>query len=360
MKKFIAIVLVCLMACAMIPMMASAADNYTYKIENNVLTVTGTGAVVEEAVFSNGVASKDDYPWAAQRATITEVIVGDGITEIGKNAFTQMKALTKITFGKDVTKLGADVMSYCDELTDVIFKGPVAEMGQGCTWSSNKVANVTITGQSVEEFQAVTAVNPYNTKLADAKITVVDAPTGPAKLTLAPKYGKIENWGTPMKTFFIIGGISKEVLTKMGDGTYVVKAVITDETAEKTYTISNYDFEGTGTQEANVGNSLFRLAACDYGVVPEKDHAYTIAVEIADQDGNVLFVGTSAEGAFADSTQTGDTCFNNNGAIIPETVKHYYDEYQAPVVTGDATVIIAALAIVALFGTAVVVKKVHD
>ncbi len=196
---------------------------------------------------------------------------------------------------------------------------------------------------------------------ADGAI-IPDTIPHPLPVDLTASFGKIENYGG--KTLFIVGGLSKDVLTKMSDGTYVVKAVITDEIDKKTYTISNYDFAGTGALEADAGNSLFRLSACDYGIVPVDGHKYTIELEITEKEtGKLVLTGASAEGAFDE----GNEDFKAKGAIIPETVRGYYDEYeQTPPVdpngpsTGDATVIIAALAVVALFGTAVIVKKVHD
>ncbi len=180
----------------------------------------------------------------------------------------------------------------------------------------------------------------------------------PVELTLTARFGKIENWSG--RTWFIIGGIEKTVLQQLGEGKLFAKAVVTDETENKTYTISKYAFDVDNKNEANVTNSLFRLAACEYGIVPVNGHVYTISVEITDATGSVKYTGSSAKGAF----DKGNDAFVADGAIKPENVTHYYDEYKAPVnppVTGEHTAVIVVLAVVALFGSAVVVsKKVFD
>ena len=91
----------------------------------------------------------------------------------------------------------------------------------------------------------------------------------------------------------------------------------------------------------------------------------------------VRYTGVSEEGAFVSNQKTevkdeegnvtGYKGFLVDGAITPEEVPYTYEE-ATPVVppvdpvdppqAGDATVMIAVLAVVALFGAAVVTKKV--
>ncbi len=226
-------------------------------------------------------------------------------------------------------------------------------------------SNCFIPTKDAEYTLAAKALNADGTTAATATCTgtwklTVDPikPEFPIQMTLTASFGKIENYSN--RTYFIIGGISKAVIQELKDGTMSAKAVIVDETENKTYTISKYAFDAAKNLEADTGNGLFRLAACEYGIVPVKDHTYTISVEITDAAGTVMYTGTSSKGAF----QSTNAAFIADGAIKPENVTHYYDEYKAPVnppVTGEHTTVIVVLAVVALFGTAVVVsKKVFD
>ncbi len=60
----------------------------TWSLENGVLQLSGTGAVSGQ--------SKRDYPWDPYRADITAVRVEEGITELGKEAFSLCRKLTEI------------------------------------------------------------------------------------------------------------------------------------------------------------------------------------------------------------------------------------------------------------------------
>ncbi len=211
---------------------------------------------------------------------------------------------------------------------------------------------------------------------------VDNAPAAPEEptvgtLTIAPKYDSIGNWRN--YTWFIVGYSSDaeanaDINNKLKDGTYTLKVVITDETG-KTHTISKYAFDHVDEDWGAVGathwghdGSYLRICASDYGIAPSADHVYTVAFEIYEGE-TLKHAGTSADGAFGVNPDNGNSvAWQESGAIVLENPPYLYDEAQPvdpPVVdpidppqAGDATAIIAVLAIVALFGAAVVTKKV--
>ena len=101
MKKTVSLALVVLMIAAMFSVftLASSADD-DYTLADGVLTVK---ADIE--------CNTKEYPWHANRAEVTKVVVADGVTKVGHHAFTLMENLTEITFGKDCTKFGDDAFS---------------------------------------------------------------------------------------------------------------------------------------------------------------------------------------------------------------------------------------------------------
>ena len=200
-------------------------------------------------------------------------------------------------------------------------------------------------------------------------------------LTIAPKYDSIGNWRN--YTWFIVGyscdiDSNGNINDKLKDGTYTLKVVIADETG-KTYTISKYAFDHVDEDWGAVGathwghdGSYLRICASDYGIAPSADHTYTVTFEIYEGE-TLKHAGTSAEGAFGVNPDNGNSvAWQENGAIVLDNPPYLYDEAQQPVdppvdppveppveppVTGDATAIIAVLALVALFGAAIVTKK---
>ena len=145
-----------------------AEDSYQYTFEEGLLTVTGSGMMGTET------AALADYPWHSFRDSITEVVVGDGITAVGKNAFSTCPNLSRITFGRDVTSLGMDAFAYCGTVESVVFRAPLLEMGQSTVYQTT-LRSVTLTDQSKEEFLAVASVCRYNTAYSGADFTILES-----------------------------------------------------------------------------------------------------------------------------------------------------------------------------------------
>ena len=74
---------------------------------DSVLTVSGTGAMT------------DKQAWSAVRGAIKTAIIGDKITNIGNNAFSQCSKLTSVTIGKNVTTIGTSAFYVCRKLESV-------------------------------------------------------------------------------------------------------------------------------------------------------------------------------------------------------------------------------------------------
>ena len=68
--------------------LTGASPNYT-------LTISGTGAMADYA-------SADDQPWKDYRSSITSLVIGDGVTGIGNNAFNECANLETITLNGGV------------------------------------------------------------------------------------------------------------------------------------------------------------------------------------------------------------------------------------------------------------------
>lgn len=68
-------------------------DNLTWDLSGGVLTISGTGAMYD--YVGNG--SKGNAPWANSISWITSVVVEEGVTYIGANAFPQYHRITSIT-----------------------------------------------------------------------------------------------------------------------------------------------------------------------------------------------------------------------------------------------------------------------
>ena len=320
MKKTVSLALVVLMIAAMFSVftLASSADD-DYTLADGVLTVK---ADIE--------CNTEEYPWHANRAEVTKVVVADGVTKVGHHAFTLMENLTEITFGKDATVFGNDAFSGCPNLKTVTFNAPVTSIGQGIAYNSKAIETVNLYNQSEEAFKTLAAAKPYNLASNGGLSTGFDTCTYVVKgnvsdevikLAVAPSlFGQYENWPADetAKTWFLVGGTSKAITDKLtGEGkTLNMKVTVVDETEGKTYVIPKYFFD-TPAREIYSDGTFVRIAVCEYGIIPDATHAYTVSLEFSDvATGKVKYAGTSAVGAFNKPSAT----FTE--PIIPDPIPH--------------------------------------
>lgn len=320
MKKTVSLALVVLMIAAMFSVftLASSADD-DYTLADGVLTVK---ADIE--------CNTEEYPWHANRAEVTKVVVADGVTKVGHHAFTLMENLTEITFGKDATVFGNDAFSGCPNLKTVTFNAPVTSIGQGIAYNSKAIETVNLYNQSEEAFKTLAAAKPYNLASNGGISTGFDTCTYVVKgnvsdevikLAVAPsRFGQYENWPADetAKTWFLVDGTSKAITDKLtGEGkTLNMKVTVVDETEGKTYVIPKYFFD-TPAREIYSDGTFVRIAVCEYGIIPDATHAYTVSLEFSDvATGKVKYAGTSAVGAFNKPSAT----FTE--PIIPNPIPH--------------------------------------
>ena len=106
----------------------------TWSIENGVLTISGTGAMEDYSVA----------PWHSQLGSIHTVVVGEGITYIGANAFRGMTALTAVTLPETLTEIGMYAFSGCTGLASVTLPKSLTVIGVGAFSGCNKLEVIDI------------------------------------------------------------------------------------------------------------------------------------------------------------------------------------------------------------------------
>lgn len=94
-----------------VPMYASSGscgENATWTFRNNVLTISGTGAMYDyDSCF--------DTPWSHYREEIYEVVINSGITQIGRSAFAEFINLQSAIYVPDsVSIIGDYAFSSCE------------------------------------------------------------------------------------------------------------------------------------------------------------------------------------------------------------------------------------------------------
>ena len=114
----------------------SCGANLTYELTQNTddpgtytLTIRGGGAMYNY--------SSSTVPWNAQKSKITSVVIGNGVTSIGNNAFEDCSALKKLDIPQSVTEIGSKAFLGCSALTSLALPQTVNRIGntafQGCS-----------------------------------------------------------------------------------------------------------------------------------------------------------------------------------------------------------------------------------
>jgi len=114
-----------------------------WEIENGVLTISGSGAMV-------GYSSQSMYPWYSQKDSYTSVVVEGanettgttGITSIGEYAFSN-NDLTSVVIPDSVTSIGRSAFNNNNNLTSVVISDSVTSIGE-YTFYNNNLTSVVI------------------------------------------------------------------------------------------------------------------------------------------------------------------------------------------------------------------------
>ena len=107
--------------------------------DDGVLTITGKGEMYDY--------SSSYKPWSYN--ALTRVIIGNGVTTIGKNAFYGCSSLTSVTIPNSVTTIGEAVFYGCSSLTSVTIPNSVTTIGSEAFSDCTNLQKVNI-GNSVK------------------------------------------------------------------------------------------------------------------------------------------------------------------------------------------------------------------
>ena len=128
----------------------TCGENLTWAFDSDTftLTISGTGAM-DDFYTDYFIDFRDpmDYiyegnrPWETYKYEIKKIVISDGVTVIGNNAFRLFISLKEVEISNSVTKFNYRAIYDCDNLTDIYYSGTEEE------WNSienNTFENVTI------------------------------------------------------------------------------------------------------------------------------------------------------------------------------------------------------------------------
>ena len=123
----------------------TCGDNVTYYLDyfTNELTISGTGDMRD---FSDPEMGSIDSraPWWRRREKIASVVIGNGVTSIGREAFDGCTGLTSVVIPDSVTTIGDYAFYYCSDMTGITIPGSVTSIGKAAFYDCTGLTSVVI------------------------------------------------------------------------------------------------------------------------------------------------------------------------------------------------------------------------
>ena len=156
MKKVLVLLALLAAACGLLAFSAAAesaaasgicGENLTWTLDAaGTLTVSGTGAMKDFGYKG--------APWYQSRDSIQAVVVENGVTTIGKYAFSACRSLSSITIPESVTTIGGSAFSYCSSLTSITLPQGLTAIGRSAFSDCSSLTGITLP-------ESVTAIGKY-------------------------------------------------------------------------------------------------------------------------------------------------------------------------------------------------------
>ncbi len=102
------------------------------------LVIFGSGAIKNYGSTS--------VPWYASRSTVKTVVVEQGITEIGNNAFNKFSSLTSVSLPETVTRIGSGTFDSCTSLRRIVLPDSLNSIGSYAFYDCGVLSRITFEG----------------------------------------------------------------------------------------------------------------------------------------------------------------------------------------------------------------------
>lgn len=139
------------------PAVGDGSDDLQWHLEDSDEDGFDDTLVVDGCSDMSSYIEKTDYPWYPYSNSVKNLVIGDNITAIGRNAFYEFENLENVTLGKNVIQIKSSAFEKCAKLVSIIISENVKEIGwyafKDCSTLNNVILSdsVTIIGNSAFE-----------------------------------------------------------------------------------------------------------------------------------------------------------------------------------------------------------------
>ncbi len=160
-SPFLSLLLVALLL--MVPCFVHAEEsplssNISWNIEGSVLYIEGSGAMELTHEFLN------EIPWYHKRDEIDTVVIKEGVTTLGADAFADFTHLKSVTFPSTMTTIGSGAFLTCSRLETLVLPNRLTRIESGAFLGCEQLTSITIPG-SVYEISPDAFYNCYHVNI---------------------------------------------------------------------------------------------------------------------------------------------------------------------------------------------------
>ena len=110
---------------------------WTYDQETKELRISGSGAMSDYE-------SNEDVPWKMWKRELESIVVEEGISTIGKNAFCNCVELTEVSIPETMEKIETYAFYYCTKLIQVVIPDNVESIGNEVFYACSNLKEVVL------------------------------------------------------------------------------------------------------------------------------------------------------------------------------------------------------------------------
>lgn len=115
----------------------TCGEDLVWSLSGTTLTISGTGPMTDYSY-------SEPAPWDAYADAVVHVVLEEGVTTVGSNAFNQMEKILDISLPESLTSIGDSAFYYCSVLSGVKIPEGVTQIGDSAFYRCDLMDSVTI------------------------------------------------------------------------------------------------------------------------------------------------------------------------------------------------------------------------
>lgn len=263
MKKILVLVLTILLVCSLFNSVTVLAESYSgscgenlkwsLDTETGILKIEGTGAMNNYHIDYQNPDNHKAAPWEEYSYYLKTVIVEEGVSTIGKEAFKNCRELENIILPKSVKLIDNSAFESCDNLVDFSIPDGTLELGDRVFYNCLRIKNITVS-MSVSKIGSDTFLGEFGQLYVTVDDKNVDYLSEEGALfnkqkTILYSYpaSKTEKYSIP------------STVTKISDNAFIYSQINEINIPSSVKSIGKYAFEGSNIKALNIPNSVIEI-----------------------------------------------------------------------------------------------------